>query len=236
MKAWQEDQLHAVHTIQCERELFEALVSAARTLGFDYCAYGLRMPLPVSRPKIEMFNNYPAAWQKRYQEKNYLAFDPTVQHGTRSLLPVIWSDDLFAPTRELWEDACSFGLRFGWAQSSRDVNGVAGMLTLARSDEPLSDRELHDKGLKMAWITQVAHFGMSRLLTAKMMPEVEVRLSKREAAVLRWTADGKTSAEISDILQISERTVNFHIGNAIAKFNVTNKTAATVRAALLGML
>jgi LuxR family transcriptional regulator len=233
---WQGDQLHALHAVECEHTLFEMIVSLARDLGFDHCAYGLRMPLPLTQPKIATFSNYPVAWQRRYQEKNYLAADPTVQHGMRSLLPVIWSENLFAPARELWEDARSFGLDVGWAQSSRDLNGVGGMLTLARSCESLSDAELRDKELKMVWLSQIAHLGMSRLLTAKMAPEIGVQLSCREIEVLRWTGDGKTSGEISDILNISERTVNFHIGNAMIKLNAPNKAAAVVRAAMFGML
>lgn len=236
MRTWQEDQLHALHAVECEHKLFEMIVSLARDFGFDHCAYGLRMPLPLTRPKFAIFNNYPVAWQTRYQEQNYLAVDPTVRHGMRSLLPVIWSDNLFLPVRELWEDARSFGLDVGWAQSSRDVNGVGGMLTLARSGESLSDAELQDKEPKMVWFTQVAHLGMSRLLCSKIMPETGVQLSYREIEVLKWTGDGKTSSEISDILNISERTVNFHIGNAMIKLNAVNKTAAAVRAAMLGML
>ena len=236
MRTWQEDQLHALHTVECEHKLFELVTSFAHDLEFDHCAYGLRMPLPLTQPKIAMFNNYPVAWQRRYQEKSYLAIDPTVQHGMRSLLPVIWCDNLFAPARELWEEARSFGLESGWAQSSRDLNGVVGMLTLARSGEPLSDAELRDKRLKMAWFTQMAHLGMSRLLAVKMIPQIGIRLSCREIEVLRWTGDGKTSSEISDILKISERTVNFHIGNAMIKLNSPNKAAAVIRAAMLGML
>jgi LuxR family transcriptional regulator len=236
VRTWQEDQLHALHAVECEHKLFEIVVSLARDLGFDHCAYGLRMPLPLTQPKIAMFSNYPVAWQRRYQEKNYLAADPTVQHGMRSLLPVIWSENLFAPARELWEDARSFGLDVGWAQSSRDLNGTGGMLTLARSSDPLSGAELQDKRLKMAWLSQMAHLGMSQLLAVKMIPEIGVQLSCREIEVLRWTGDGKTSGEISDILNISERTVNFHICNAMIKLHAPNKTAAVVRAAMLGML
>lgn len=77
---------------------------------------------------------------------------------------------------------------------------------------------------------------MSRLLVPKMLPETSVQLSSREVEVLQWTGDGKTSAEVSEILNISERTVNFHIGNAMTKLNAANKTAAVVRAAILGML
>ena len=212
MKSWQEDQLHALHAVECEHKLFEIIVLHARKLGFEHCAYGLRMPLPLTQPKIAMFNNYPVAWQRRYQNENYFAIDPTVQHGMRSQLPVIWSDNLFAPAREFWEDARSFGLHVGWAQSSRDVNSVGGMLTLARSSDSLSGTELQDKRLKMAWLTHTAHLGMSRLLAAKMIPDIGVQLSYREIEVLRWTGDGKTSADIAEIINISERTVNFHGG------------------------
>ena len=54
--------------------------------------------------------------------------------------------------------------------------------------------------------------------------------------MLRWTADGKTTSEIADILNISERTANFHIANVITKLNAPNKTAAVIRAGMLGML
>lgn len=236
MRMWQEEQLGVLNAIQCEHQLFQTLAAAARELGFDYCAYGLRMPLPLSNPKTVMFNNYPESWQRRYEGENYLVIDPTVRHGTKSIMPVVWTDDLFEPVREFWEDARSFGLRHGWAQSSRNPDSVAGMLTLARSGEPLSDLELRDKGPKMTWLAQAAHSSMSRLLTLRLMPEANVHLSAREVAVLQWTAEGKTSSEIADILKIAERTVNFHISNAMVKLNAGNKTAAAVRAALLGFL
>jgi len=68
------------------------------------------------------------------------------------------------------------------------------------------------------------------------MPEADAKLSNREVAVLSWTADGKTSNEISCILNITERTVNFHIKNAMAKLNASNKTSAAIKAAMLGLL
>jgi LuxR family transcriptional regulator, quorum-sensing system regulator SolR len=233
---WQEDQIHTLFALEGESEIFSMVASIARDFGFDHCAYGVRMPLPLTQPKVAMFSNYPQAWQRQYQAQNYLAADPTVQHGMRSLLPVVWSETLFESARELWEDARSFGLEVGWAQSSRDINGVGGMLTLARSGEPISELELRAKGQQMSLLAQVAHMAMSQRLTPKMFPESQIQLSPREIEVLRWTGDGKTSGEISDILNISERTVNFHIGNAITKLNTPNKTAAVVRAALLGML
>lgn len=236
MNTWQENQLQALQSIQSEQQLFQAILSLSKELGFDHCAYGLRMPFPLAAPKTIIFSNYPTAWQAQYQAKDYVAIDPTVHHAMRSPLPLLWTDELFSPAQGLWEEARSFGLRYGWAQSIRDFNGVVSMLTLARSNEPITKTELDANNFKMAWLTQAMHLSMSRCLTPKLMPEADAKLSNREIAVLRWTADGKTSGEISCILNISERTVNFHINNVITKLNAANKTSAAVKAAMLGLL
>lgn len=236
MKAWQEEQVQSLLIYDSAADLFQRVTVLARELGFDYCAYGIRMPLPISAPRTEMFNNYPTGWQAYYQTQSYLAVDPTVAQGGRSTLPFIWSDELFASARDLWEDARAYGLEYGWVQSCRDARGISGMLTLARAQEDLSASELRAKTPEMSWLAQTAHFGMARCLTAKLLPEAEIILSNREIEVLRWTAEGKTSNEVADILRITERTVNFHINNAMVKLNANNKTAAVIRASVLGLL
>jgi len=237
MKAWQEYQLQTLITNQSEHQFFQAICEHGKQLGFDYCAFGFRMPLPLVAPKVFMLNNYPEEWQKHYQANNYLAIDPTVHHGMRSLLPLIWSDEVFVHARNLWEEARSHGLCFGWAQSIRDFNGVVSMLTLARSNDPISEAELNAKRFEITWLTQMAHEGMTKCLkVSQMMPEASAKLSKREIEVLSWTAIGKTSGEVSDILNIAERTVNFHINNTIIKLNTSNKTAAAIKASILGLL
>ncbi|MFD2272860.1 autoinducer binding domain-containing protein [Undibacterium arcticum] len=52
----------------------------------------MQMPLPVSKPKLIMLNNYSEGWQQRYLKENYLAVDPTVAHGMRSVMPLVWSE------------------------------------------------------------------------------------------------------------------------------------------------
>ena len=61
MYAWQEDDIQSLLAVPDEDELFARLTRAAQELGFEYCAYGLRMPLPLSNPRVAMFNNYPHA-------------------------------------------------------------------------------------------------------------------------------------------------------------------------------
>lgn len=52
----------------------------------------------------------------------------------------------------------------------------------------------------------------------------ESKLSKREAECLSWIANGKTSSEVSQILGITARTVNFHVNKSMEKFDAVNRT------------
>lgn len=231
---WQDKQMQGLLTAATEDELFDVLAAAAYDLGFEYCAYGLRMPLPVSNPKMYMKNNYSRHWQDRYARQNYLRIDPTVAHGMQSVLPLVWTDKVFGQCPEFWEDARGHGLRVGWAQSSYDARGVGGLLTLARSHDSLGETELREHSLKMSWLVQVAHEGMTRLVS--IATPSHPPLTPREIEVLRWTADGKTSGEVGQIMHISERTVNFHVNNALEKLGAVNKTAGVIKAAMLRLL
>lgn len=236
MKPWQEDLVTEFDGDVTPQDIFKKVEDAGRALGFNYCAYGLRAPLPIANPKMFLFSNYPAEWRCRYEQMKYINIDPSVQHGRRSRVPVIWSDKLFAETPTLWNEAQSFGLRVGWAQSTLNASGVAGMLTLARTQEALREPELNAIESRLRWLAQVTHAAMSRAIGHKLGLGAQNRLTDREIEVLKWTADGKTSSEISTILSISDHTVNFHVKNAISKLGVSNKTAAVVQAAVLGML
>lgn len=213
--------------------LVRTLESAAAELGFNHFAFGLRQPFPLSSPKTDLINNYPVLWQQRYSDNHYLHSDPTVSHGIASARPLIWHEEFFTQARPLWEEAREFGLCHGWAQSYRDAQGNVGMLTLARSEDMLKRDELMELAPYLSWIVQLAHEGFARFIIDETVRPV---LTPREVEVLRWTAEGKTSWEISVILGISERTINFHINNSIQKLDVTNKSAAVVKAALGGML
>lgn len=234
--SWQDAHTHALLTAHDEATFGTALEQASNALGFEYAAFGMRMPLPVSNPKFMMVNNYSRAWQQRYAQENYLLIDPTVAHGLQSVLPVVWSDQLFSAVPEFWEDARGHGLQIGWAQSSIDVHGAIGMLTLARSHETLTPAELREQIPRMHWLAKMATEGMLRLSASQRPNEVPVRLTAREVEVLRWTADGKTSQEVGQIMIISERTVNFHINNALLKLGANNKTSGVIKAALLRLL
>ncbi|WP_018689249.1 response regulator transcription factor [Ahrensia kielensis] len=61
-------------------------------------------------------------------------------------------------------------------------------------------------------------------------------LTESERNVLSWCANGKTSYEISKILDLSEHTVNHYLANVCRKLHATNRAQATAKAIKLGIL
>lgn len=119
-----------------------------------------------------------------------------------------------------------------------------GYQTLVRVEFPLpagrafecfmfSPRELTDRAeaALMAW---------SALniwpLVKRSIATARSRLSPRERECLELAFQGKTARETAQELHCSERTVNYHLANAMSKLKVDNKMAAIQRACWLGAL
>jgi DNA-binding NarL/FixJ family response regulator len=61
-------------------------------------------------------------------------------------------------------------------------------------------------------------------------------LTERELEVLRLVAAGKTNKAIAAALVLSERTVDRHVSNILAKLRVSSRAAATASAYEHGLL
>ena len=62
------------------------------------------------------------------------------------------------------------------------------------------------------------------------------QLSAREMEVLQLAALGHMSREIADVLYLSKRTVDYHLGNVFYKLGVSNRIRAVSAARNLGIL
>jgi len=63
-----------------------------------------------------------------------------------------------------------------------------------------------------------------------------IRISDREKEVLQWVEQGKSSSEISLILGISQRTVNFYIYKTMDKLEAVNRPQMVSIALRKGLL
>lgn len=103
---------------------------------------------------------------------------------------------------------------------------------VAAREIPILSDELQ---LKMQLLVRESLMALMRLNDEIVMTP-EMNFSKREKEILKWTAEGKTSAEIAMILSISENTVNFHQKNMQKKINAPNKTQVACYAAATGLI
>jgi len=69
-----------------------------------------------------------------------------------------------------------------------------------------------------------------RPITLSSAPLCRLGLTLREAEVLLWVAQGKTSPDIGQIIGCSTATVNKHLEHIFAKLGVETRTTAAVRA------
>ena len=61
-------------------------------------------------------------------------------------------------------------------------------------------------------------------------------LTEREIDCLRWAAQGKSSLDISVILGLSARGIEFHFESARKKLDATNRTQAVAIAVSIGII
>jgi LuxR family transcriptional regulator len=237
MSHWQADLLENAMSATDVELLFDNIKTVARQLEFDYAAYGSRRLFPITKPCLFLVNNYSPAWQAAYAANRYLEIDPYVIRTLRSVKPVLWDAELKAQAPDFWRDAQSHGLSQGWGQTL--LNSEAqGLVTFARGSDPITALELETKQAELSWLAQITHLGMTRLQlrgAGSVLP-VPIELSQREKEILQWTADGKSSDDVSIILGITKRTVNFHINHCLKKLGCQNKIAAAVKASLMGLL
>ncbi len=76
---------------------------------------------------------------------------------------------------------------------------------------------------------------LARMVRAEIWSR-EVDLSERELECLTWSARGKTSSEIAQIVATSKRNVDFHIENACRKLDVSTRIQAAVKAVAGGLI
>lgn len=70
--------------------------------------------------------------------------------------------------------------------------------------------------------------GMLKTKSAALGHEGEAKLSRQETQVLQYLARGLSNREIGARLEITERTVKFHLSNTFSKLHVRNRVEASI--------
>ncbi|WP_426105911.1 helix-turn-helix transcriptional regulator [Pseudomonas sp. TWR1-1-3] len=227
------------HYLSCisEAELCSNTLKQIEEYGFDFFFFRMIPRLGNITTNSKVITNYPNDYVDRYEKGHLSQKNPLLTHCQLSILPIIWSSDVFRETPDQWRATQNCGLTYGWSQSVHDPNGAVSMLSLARKSTPVTEDEFSDKAANVLWLCNQLHSAMLERCHLHHRLEIHIiRLSCRELEILKWTAEGKIASDIGMILGLSTRTVNFHISSAMKKLGANNKTSAVVMAAKSGLL
>lgn len=220
-----------------EFELVDIISSHAIRLGFEYYSFIIRIPQSLTRPKIQGFDNYSESWRNYYAQNECILMDPAIQMSMRSSRPVIWTEKLYQQNKVLWQEMKRDGHSIGVTQSCWGPQSIAGFLSFSRNSGAISKTEMRELEPELR---QISLSLFSKIYDFYHLDETynteDQIITLREREILRWTGDGKTAEDISIILNITPRTVHFHMNNVLNKLIVSNKVHAVMKAHLIGLL
>ncbi|MBC3435242.1 autoinducer binding domain-containing protein [Pseudomonas sp. BW16M2] len=234
MPHWNSEELQQMLNERQPKQFFDRAVALTKQLGMEFVGLSLHLHVAARGPQVILYNNYPSTWNERYQAKDLIKIDPTVSKCRQTTMPLVWCDELFSEVPHLREAASAHGMTHGWSQSVHDQQHNESQLSVSRPLGVVTREELFEKSAQVMWLCNTMHAVLGAHHLEKYNPVPQ--LSDRELEVLKWSAAGKTAADVAMILSLSTSTVNFHIRSVITKTNASNKAGAIAIAALRGLL
>ena len=219
--------------------LSNILANATTELGYRY--YSFLSPQstkqPISRsPRPIFLTNYPSEWRQRYLKKCYHFIDPVVIEGKRSTSPYLWGGNqyirtLHAKQRIFFAEARAFGIVFGLTIPIYGPDGECSLFSVSSDLNAFMFQELiNETTASIQLLALQAHTVAAEYLVETLDKNPETPLTDRERECLLWTAQGKTSWEISQIIGRSTATVNYHLQKSMRKLEACNKVQAAFKA------
>lgn len=233
------DQFTSLLDATTEQDWSEKMFSIATNLGFDQTLFAVLKSKEEPIENAFLRSNYSKEWRDTYDSNKLGYVDPTVTHCLKSTIPLLWTPDNFTrpDQKNMYEECTSYGLRSGIIFPIHGPNGEFGMMSFVSEQlaDPKSQKDmLHSMALLSIIRDYVFESSKKFLVTPE--PEIQIVLTPREKEVVKWTVAGKSSWEISKILNCSESTINFHLSNIRLKFNVNTKQQAIIKALKLGII
>jgi len=235
--------IEKTNAAETPEEVFKLFCSAVARFGYDRVAFAAvtmaaQETMVLNDVKPVVANNYPDDWAKHYVEKCYQEIDPIFLLTSNMGAPFLWDDvvakqPLSTKQKLLFKESREAGLHDGVTVPVHGPRGASYAVSLAMDDCACDN---------------TSHFGTLQILATQFLlaysqssrkPQESGRglhLTERERECLTWTARGKSAWAISEIIGVSEHTVNFHLKSVMKKLETANRVAAVVVAVRLGLI
>ncbi|MCA6111274.1 autoinducer binding domain-containing protein [Bradyrhizobium cenepequi] len=228
----------SIKTASNEAELERVATRLTQRLSFQRFAY-----LRLTGDTPMLISSYPKSWTSRYFQLGYQQLDPVVRRARVEHALFGWGGVGSAPVgnreqRRFFDEAATFGIRSGITAPIRGGFGRMAAFTLATDD-----RDVHPERLVADWkdLVQLAGLYFHSHVAGRLdIPSTDKpagsELTQRERQCLAWAAQGKTVADIAVLVQISPRTVVFHLENARRKLGAASIAQCVAEALRRGLL
>lgn len=233
------ENLLELELLNCSNVWHSKVQSIGRMLGFDKLLFGLVQEREILHKDPFIISNYPPKWRDVYDTGHYADIDPTVIHSRLHVTPIIWSKSLYKDDVQcaFREEAHSYGLIHGVSFPMHGPSGEFGIFSLCLDAEDNVSASAHiSREMTNLIMLRDVTFQSALDRARKSASKSFTALTKREQEILQWSAQGKTSWEISVICGCSEANVNFHISNVKRKFGVTSRRVALLQALKQGLI
>ena len=227
--------LELFSTLQgCDSE--EALLAAFREyLSLNFGVQQWTLAFVGEDHSAQFFDStYPEEWVDHYTENNFGVVDPVVLMMDDTDQPFTWEHSARIHAQEgapkaMWEEACDYGLSKGLLVPLESVGANKSAAGFAVNED------VDQQAINRIHATTVLFHNELQRIQRKQEAD-EIKLTRREIECLSWSAAGKTAWEISVILDIAERTVNFHLNSVRKKLRANNIVHAVALAISKGFL
>lgn len=224
-------------SLSCDNEdSFCALINKLNMLiPFDFAICGTSKLSPDGKlSSFRLLNiNYPTDWLNLYLSKQYHLIDPIVSEHMAKFTLQYWADTYRKcdKAKRFIADARDYDLNDGYTTGIREHKKNIGSIVT------LSGRHVQRSTRTESIINMLTpHFHQALLRITSDHNDNFQQLTLREKEVLNWLKHGKTSWDVSRILNISERTVNFHSASIVHKLDAVSRSHAVAIAIDKGLV
>lgn len=224
-------------------ELKRSVGLAAEELGFQYFLCRGRFPNPRATVHEFHLKNCPEEWQ-RDAVRSDVASDPLYRRALREVTPIFWRE--LVPYEPAWiAHARKFGLATGVTLPVHGPDNRWSSLSLVKNRcGAAAEHDIKVALGKCHLLAVFVHDVADRIIKNQVGSAIPTEqrsseswgLTGRERDCLIWIAAGKTIADVASILQVTQRTVVFHMVNARRKLGVANSHHAIMKAVSLGYI
>ncbi len=207
-------------------------------LNVTHSDFNIFEPKSMHRINKHSVSNYPLQWQKEYEDNDYQKCDPFTLHCFESTVPIIWEN---IEQSSQFKDAVF--KRYIYRLRTQNINNGLSVVIRGKGNKLCiinvnwTDEKSYDEITQMILVCQalLPHIYES-CKQFFLSNELNINLTKREKECMNWACDGKTSQEISQILDVSERTIIFHLANLIRKTGSSNRQQAIAKTIIHGLI